>query len=81
MGGYPDPNVGQEIDRLFKILKSVKELDDSQSFIKMTLEGRSAGAGVLSNIFGDRAQVLRELPEAIDAEVVDDVIQQHFDDK
>jgi len=61
-GGYPDPNVSQEIDRLFKLIKTVKELDDSTTFIKMTVEGKGASAGVLSNIFGDRAQALRELP-------------------
>ena len=61
-GGYADPNVSQEIDRLFKLIKTVKELDDSTSFIKMTVESKNAGAGVLSNIFGDRAQALKELP-------------------
>jgi len=61
-GGYPDPNVSQEIDRLFKLIKTVKELDDSTTFIKMTVEGKGASAGVLSNIFGDRAQALKELP-------------------
>ena len=79
-GGYPDPNVGQEIDRLFKLLKTVKELDDSQSFIKMTLEGRASGAGVLSSIFGEKAQVLKELPEVIDATVVDEVIERNLGD-
>jgi len=61
-GGYADPNVSQEIDRLFKLIKTTKELDDSSSFIRMTVEGKSAGAGVLSAIFGDKAQALRELP-------------------
>jgi hypothetical protein len=61
-GGYADPNVSQEIDRLFKLIKTVKELDDSTSFIKMTVESKNGGAGVLSNIFGDRAQALKELP-------------------
>lgn len=60
-GGYPDPNVSQEMDRLFKLVKIVKELEDNREFIKITAE-RSSGAGVLSAIFGDRAQTLRELP-------------------
>jgi hypothetical protein len=80
-GGYPDPNVGQEVDRLFKLLKTVKELDDSSSFIKMTLEGRSGGAGVLSSIFGDKAQVLRELPETVEAHVVEEAIDRAIEDK
>jgi hypothetical protein len=61
-GGYPDPNVSQEMDRLFKMFKTVKELDDSSSFIKMTVEAKNGSAGVLSSIFGDRAQALKELP-------------------
>lgn len=60
-GGYPDPNVSQELDRLFKMLKTTKDLDDSQSFIRMTVEGR-ASTGVLSNLFGDKAQMLKDLP-------------------
>lgn len=60
-GGYPDPNVSQEIDRLFKLFKTVKDLDDSQSFIRMTVESK-ASSGVLSALFGDRAANLKELP-------------------
>jgi len=60
-GGYADPNVSQEIDRLFKLIKTTKELDDSREFIRMTVE-RQGSAGVLSSIFGERAQILNELP-------------------
>ena len=61
-GGYADPNVSQEIDRLFKLIKTTKELDDSREFIRMTVE-RQGSAGVLSSIFGDRAANLNQLPE------------------
>ena len=60
-GGYPDPNTGQEIDRLFKIVKSLKELEDNKEFVRMTLERQSSG-GVMSALFGDKANTLRELP-------------------
>lgn len=60
-GGYADPNVSQEIDRLFKLIKTTKELDDSREFIRMTVE-RQGSAGVLSQIFGEKAQVLKEIP-------------------
>ena len=60
-GGYADENLSSEIDRLFRILKTVKDLDDSSSFIRMTVEQKSAG-GVMSAIFGDKAQALKELP-------------------
>ena len=60
-GGYSDPNVSQEIDRLFKLIKTTKELDDSREFIRMTVE-RQGNAGVLSQIFGEKAQILKEIP-------------------
>lgn len=60
-GGYPDPNVGQEMDRFFKMLKTIRELDESKEMMRVTVE-RSGGAGVLSSLFGDRAQILNELP-------------------
>lgn len=80
-GGYADPNVSQEIDRLFKLIKTVKELDDSREFIRMTVE-RQGSAGVLSSIFGDRAQVLKELPEGglTEAETTE-VIRKSIEDK
>jgi hypothetical protein len=60
-GGYADPNVSLEIDRLFKLIKTTKELDDSREFIRMTVE-RQGSAGVLSQIFGEKANVLKEIP-------------------
>jgi len=60
-GGYPDPNVGVEMDRFFKMLKTIKELDESKEMMRVTLE-RNGSAGVLSSLFGDRAQKLNELP-------------------
>jgi len=54
-GGYPDPNVSSEMDRLFKLVKQLKELEDNREFIKITAE-RHAGGGVLSALCGDRAQ-------------------------
>lgn len=60
-GGYPDPNTGLEIDRLFKIVKQLKELEENREFIRITAE-RQASGGVLSALFGDRASQLRDLP-------------------
>ena len=79
-GGYPDPNTSQEIDRLFKLIKTIKELDDSREFIRMTVERQGTG-GVLSAIFGDRAQALTELPNGgIDSENTTRIIQQAIED-
>ncbi len=61
-GGYPDPNTSQEIDRLFKIVKQLKELEENKEFIRITAERQTSG-GVLSALFGDRANVLKQLPD------------------
>jgi hypothetical protein len=80
-GGYADPNVSQEIDRLFKLIKTTKELDDSREFIRMTVE-RQGSAGVLSSIFGDKAQVLRELPDGgLNEAETTQIIKQSLEDK
>lgn len=77
-GGYADPNTSQEVDRLMKLVKSVKELDESKEFIQITAQ-RQASGGVLSAIFGDRASVLKEmeqpLSEAQTTEIIRDAIE------
>jgi hypothetical protein len=60
-GGYPDPNTGQEIDRLFKLVGQMKELEENKEFIRITAERQTSG-GVLSALFGDKANTLKELP-------------------
>jgi len=60
-GGYPDPNTGQEIDRLFKLVGEVKKLEENKEFIQITAQRQSSG-GMLSALFGDRANTLREIP-------------------
>lgn len=79
-GGYPDPNTGQEMDRLMKMVKSIKDLDDNSSFVRMTVEAKSSG-GVLSQIFGEKAQSLSELPYGgLDETQTTQIIQQSIED-
>lgn len=74
-GGYPDPNVSQELDRFFKILKTIKELDDSREMMRVTVE-RSGSAGVLSSLFGEKAKVVTELPNnGMNEQQTNDLIQ------
>lgn len=75
-GGYPDPNVSQEIDRLFKIVESLKRLEDNREFARITVE-RQGSSGVLSALFGDRAEQLRELPSPVNPDLV---IKQQIED-
>jgi len=73
-GGYADPNVSQEVDRLFKLVKSMKELDENKEFIRITAERQSSG-GVLSAIFGDRAQVLKEMNQPLNEDETTTIIR------
>jgi len=78
-GGYPDPNTSQEIDRLFKLVKGMKELEENREFIRITAERQSSG-GVLSAIFGDRAQALKDLPNGgLTANETNKIIQQSLE--
>ena len=77
-GGYADPNVSQEIDRLFKLVKSVKELEESKEFIQITASRQSSG-GVLSAIFGDKAQALREMPQPLNEDQTTRIINESFE--
>lgn len=78
-GGYADPNVSQEVDRLIKMVKEVNDMASDKEFIQITAQRQSAG-GVLSAIFGDKAQALRELPEALKEDTVTKIIQSSIED-
>jgi hypothetical protein len=79
-GGYPDPNTSQEVDRLFKLLKTMKDLEDNSSYVRMTVEAKNGG-GVLSQIFGEKAQHLTELPNGgYGEEQVTRIIQEGIED-
>jgi len=79
-GGYADPNVSQEVDRLFKLVKSMKELEENREYIKFTAE-RSTSGGVLSAIFGDRAQALRDMDQPINEQGTTQIIRQSLEDE
>jgi len=53
-GGYADPNTSQEMDRLMKLVKSVKDMETNKEFIQITAS-RSSEGGVLSQLFGPKA--------------------------
>jgi hypothetical protein len=80
-GGYADPNLSQEIDRLYNLVEKMQNLGSSKEFIRMTVE-RQGSSGVLSSIFGDRAQTLKELPDGGLNEVqTTEIIRQTLEDK
>jgi hypothetical protein len=73
-GGYADPNLSSELDRLTKMMK-VKNDMDSDTF-SVRIEGKSAAGGggsmgVIGRLFGDKAsQRAQELPAPVDVEQV-----------
>ena len=77
-GGYADPNVSQEIDRYQKMLKNIKELDENKEFIQITAQ-RSAGQGVLSAIFGDRVQAVKDKQAGIGEEQTTMIIKNQIE--
>nr|PZN17694.1 MAG: hypothetical protein DIU80_24075 [Chloroflexota bacterium] len=55
-GGYPDPNVGQEIDRLQRMLKTKADMESEGFSLTVKAQSRAQGqAGLISRIFGDNA--------------------------
>ena len=72
-GGYPDEVVGKEMDRLFRMAEKLKKVEEKRERLTVSLESESSGGGtgVLSRIFGERAQVEAEPPPAaISADIV-----------
>lgn len=74
-GGYPDPNVSGEMDRLFKLVESLKEIQDTSDGFEVHVKAK-AGAGVLSRLFGsERAAPLTALQRGYDEDETNDVIR------
>ena len=73
-GGYADPNLSQEIDRLFKTVATMKDIDSSKEFVQITASRQTSG-GVLSSIFGDKASALKEMQKPLDEEQTTIVIK------
>lgn len=78
-GGYADPNVSQEIDRLFKLVGNMKDIETNKEFVQITASRQTSG-GVLSAIFGDRAQALKEMEQPLDEYQTTQIIKTSIED-
>lgn len=75
-GGYADPNLSGEIDRLNKMIKQKHELEEGTFSLRMDVKGSGGGPGMLARMFGDEAsERARALPEPVPA---DRAIQQYY---
>ena len=79
-GGYPDPNLSNEMDRLFRLTEQFKDISDNRDFINIQVEAKGS-AGVLSRLFGDHVgEQARALPSGgITPSETDHFIEQAFD--
>lgn len=78
-GGYADPNVSQEVDRLFKLVASMKDLESNKEFVRITAERQTSG-GVLSAIFGDRAHALKDMEQPLNEDQTIRLIKDSIED-
>lgn len=72
-GGYPDPNLSSEMDRLQKMIKTKTELEQDGFSVKFEAKGRggSDGGGILQRMFGAQPeQTARALPATIKADAI-----------
>jgi hypothetical protein len=61
-GGYPDPVVGKEMDRLMKMLETKNTLEQQRESLTVSVEANKS-SGILSAIFGGKAERAAELPD------------------
>jgi hypothetical protein len=78
-GGYSDPNLSQEVDRLFKLVSTLKKMDENREFERITVERQTSG-GVLSRIFGNQAQAVKDEPAKLSEEQTTLIIRQALED-
>lgn len=74
-GGYMDPNLSTEMDRLNRMIKTRHEMETEGFSLTIkanqTAAGQLAGAGVLSRVFGREAsEPARELPAPVEVKSV-----------
>lgn len=65
-GGYADPSLSQEYDRLIKTFQVLAEIEDEREFFRMNVEARGK-SGVLSRLFGKEAAALTDTGPKLDA--------------
>jgi hypothetical protein len=68
-GGYADPNLSGELDRLQKMIKVKTELEQDSFSVKLEAKGNGAQAGMISRIFGrDAGEQVTSLERPVPAD-------------
>lgn len=69
-----DPTLSEEMDRMFRLIKDFKDIQDTRDVFRMEVEAKGSG-GVLSKIFGsDVAEKANQLRNPMTAEELDAAI-------
>jgi len=83
-GGYADPNLSNEMDRLQKMLKAKHEMESEGFTFKMEAKARGATGqpGMLARLFGEQAsQTARALPEPVNTdEILGEIVESNWVD-
>jgi hypothetical protein len=73
-GGYPDPNLSSEIDRLTRMIKAQREGSMDKFSLHISGSQQASGeAGAISRIFGQEAAAAQSIGPP---KVVDDMIRE-----
>lgn len=73
-GGYPNQNLSGELDRLFKLISTFKDITDNRDTLSLTVKARNlnGGGGLLRKIFGQQAT---EPLRVVDADAAEDAVR------
>ena len=84
INGQPDVLLGNEMDRLFKMVMAWRTIEDNRDKLRVTVEAQGDGAasmGVLSRLFGEKVgQNALLLEEPLDTEAVIDHVDPDLSD-
>jgi len=64
-GGYADPNLSSEMDRLLRMQEQIKKIEDTSETFKLSVEAKG-GAGILSRLLGEKVQSNNALAAPVD---------------
>lgn len=70
-GGYADPNLSNEVDRLQKLMSAKHDMEQDSFSVKFEAKGTPGGAGMISRLFGrDAGEQVQALPAPIRADAM-----------
>jgi hypothetical protein len=72
-GGYADPTLSAEMDRFYRMLEKLKELQENKESIRFEIEAKGR-TGILSALLGADASATRQLDRPVPSDYIIDVM-------